>query len=105
MGARRAWLLLLAGGVLLAGAAPEARAEPSIWRRASHPRARAEARLLRGLERLLDAEEQAESDPEFANHFARAAVAMLDLARLPEPEDPRLAVAMAHALVSARMSA
>ena len=103
MRARRAWLPLAFGGVLLALGASDARAEPSLWRRASHPKARAEARLLRGLERLLDAEEQAQSDPEFSNHFARAAVAMLDLARLPEPEDPRLAVAMAHALVSARL--
>lgn len=101
MRARRVGLALAVGGVLLALRAVDARAEPSLWRRVSHPNARAEARLLRGLERLLDAEEQAASDPEFSNHFAKAAVAMLDLARLPEPEDPRLAVAMAHALVSA----
>lgn len=103
MRARRVWLPLAFGGALLALAVSDAHAEPSLWRRASHPQARAEARLLRGLERLLDAEEQAQSDPEFSNHFARAAVAMLDLARLPEPEDPRLAVAMAHALVSAQV--
>jgi tetratricopeptide (TPR) repeat protein len=100
MPAWRAWLPLVLGGLLVLGPS-ESRAEPSIWQRASHPRARAEARLLRGLERLIDAEEQAESDPEFANHFARAAVAMLDLARVPAPDDPRLAVAMAHALVAA----
>jgi tetratricopeptide (TPR) repeat protein len=103
MPARRACLSLVLGGALLLFRAPECGAEPSIWRRASHPHARAEARLLRGLERLIDAEEQAASDPEFANHFARAAVAMLDLARLPEPEDPRLAVAMAHVLVAAQL--
>jgi len=100
---RLAWLPLLFGGALLALGPARAHAEPSIWRRASHPQARAEARLLRGLERLIDAEEQTEADPEFSNHFARAGVAMLDLARLPAPEDPRLAVAMAHVLVSARV--
>jgi len=76
-------------------------AEPSLWSRAKNPNARAEARLLRGIERMLDAEDQARSDPEFANHFARAAVAMIDLARLPAPEDPRLCVLAARALLDA----
>ena len=83
--------------------APASRAEPSIWYRASHPRARAEARLLRAIERMLDGEGQIVTDPERASHFARAAVAMLDLQRPGVPEDPRLACAMARALLGANL--
>jgi len=78
-------------------------AEPSIWYRVSHPGARDEARLLRALERMLDKESQAAYDPEFARHFARAAVAMIDLMRPQPPEDPRLACAMARALVGSNL--
>jgi len=85
-------------GFALVALAPHAPAEPSLWYRASHPNARSEARLLRALERMLDREEQAASDPEVASHFARAAVAMFDLARV-RSEDPRLACAMARALI------
>ncbi len=90
---------LLAAELLVLGA--PSHAEPSIWYRAAHPRAATEARLLRGLERMLDNAEQAQADPEASTRFARAAVAMLDLVRVPAPEDPRLACAMANALLSA----
>jgi tetratricopeptide (TPR) repeat protein len=92
-------------GALLCGlalVAPSlARAEPSIWDRARHPGARSEARLLAALERMADAREQASDDAELSQRLARAAVAMVDLARLPAPADPRLAVAIATALVGA----
>jgi len=78
-------------------------AEPSIWYRASHPGARAEARLLRAVERMLDGETQSEGDPEMATDFARAAVAMFDLTKLSPLEDPRLSCAMARALVGSNL--
>ena len=93
----------VAVGLALAALAPGAVAGPSLWYRASHPNARLEARLLRAIERMLDAEEQSASDPEQASHFSRAAVAMLDLAHLPPPEDPRLACAMARALIGSNL--
>jgi len=99
---RSAWLAVVLGGATSLVAA-QSSAEPTVWQRARDPSAHAEARLLRGLERLLDAEAQAEPEPEFASHFSRAAVAMLDLARLPAPNDPRLACAMARALVLAHV--
>jgi tetratricopeptide (TPR) repeat protein len=88
---------------MLVARAPVSGAEPSIWYRASHPNARAEARLLRAMERMLDGEAQTEADPEVRMRFARAAVAMFDLMRQPSPEDPRLACAMARALVGANL--
>jgi tetratricopeptide (TPR) repeat protein len=87
----------------LVALSPPSRAEPSIWYRASHPKARGEARLLRAIERMLDGEGQVATDPERASRFARAAVAMLDLERVGQPEDPRLACAMARALVGANL--
>jgi len=93
----------LAVGLALVARAPGAVAEPSLWYRASHPQARAEARLLRAIERMLDAEEQAAADPELASHFSRAAVAMLDLAHAQPPEDSRLACAMARALIGSNL--
>lgn len=88
---------------VLVARAPVSRAEPSLWYRASHPSARPEARLLRAMERMLDGEAQSESDPEVARRFARSAVAMFDLMRQPAPEDPRLACAMASALVGSNL--
>jgi tetratricopeptide (TPR) repeat protein len=93
----------LALGFSLVALAPEAPAEPSLWYRASHPQARAEARLLRAIERMLDGEARAAADPEVASHFARSAVAMFDLARAPSPEDPRLACAVARALIGSNL--
>jgi tetratricopeptide (TPR) repeat protein len=90
-------------GVLLLALSTTSGAEPSIWYRASHPGARAEARLLRAVERMLDGETQSEGDPATARDFARAAVAMFDLTKLPPLEDPRLACAMARALVGAEL--
>jgi tetratricopeptide (TPR) repeat protein len=93
----------VAVGCALVALATNSPAEPSLWYRASHPSARAEARLLRGIERMLDREEQAASDPEVASRFARAAVAMMDLAHVPPPEEPRLACAMARALIGSNL--
>jgi tetratricopeptide (TPR) repeat protein len=56
--------------------------------------------LLAALERTLDARDQASASPALAENFARAAVAMADLARIDEPEDPRLACVMAQALLA-----
>lgn len=90
-------------GTALFALAPASGAEPSLWYRASHPQARSEARLLRAIERMLDYEREVTTDPERAERFARSAVAMLDLARPGTPEDPRLACAMARALVGANL--
>jgi tetratricopeptide (TPR) repeat protein len=97
--ARRALLLgLFALGL---GAPRVAVAEPSLWERVRHPGARAEERLLSALERMADAREQAAGDPELSQRLARASVAMADLAKLPAPRDPRLACALATALIAA----
>ena len=76
-------------------------AEPTLWQRARSPNAALEARLLTALERMLDAREQAGPDDEMAQRFARAALAMVDLARPGVPADPRLACAIATALIGA----
>src|SRR5262249_37908789 len=97
---RSARLAPLFAAGLFALAAPSS-ARPSIWRRVTHPNLRVEEQLLPGLERMLDRAEQVEADQERSRDFARAAVAMLDLKRVREPEDPRFAWVMAHALLAA----
>ena len=97
--ARARLVLTLFGGLLLT--ASHASAEPSLWERARHPGSRAEQRLLVGVERMLDARDEAGDDEELAQRFARAAVALVDLAKLPAPRDPRLACAIADALLGA----
>jgi tetratricopeptide (TPR) repeat protein len=79
--------------------ASDAAAGPTIWQRARSPNAAAEARLLAALERTLDAYEQASATPALADNLARAAVAMAGLARIEDPEDPRLACLIARALL------
>jgi tetratricopeptide (TPR) repeat protein len=87
--------------VALATSGPRLAAAPSLWERARHPAARTEARLLVALERMLDDEELAGADVETGERLARAAVAMIDLAKVRDPLDPRLAYFMARALVDA----
>lgn len=88
---------------LLLAVATATRAEPSIWYRASHPGARAEAGLLGALERTLDAQSLADAEPDVEIRIARAAVAMIELAGVRRPDDPRLACMMARALVGAKL--
>jgi tetratricopeptide (TPR) repeat protein len=94
----RAALAVVAAWLALS---PVAEAEPSLWQRAKSPSAVGEARLLAAIERLLDARDQAGGDDELAQRFARAAVALIDLAKPGQPADPRLACAMAQALLGA----
>jgi tetratricopeptide (TPR) repeat protein len=96
---RRTALLALVGLALVAPC--PAQAEPSLWERTRHPGARAEQRLLEALERMADGRERAQDDAELSRHLARASVAMADLAKIRLPRDPRLAVAIATALLAA----
>lgn len=73
-------------------------AAPSLWQRAKHP---AEARLLAGLERRIDEETLAAHEPDTALAIARAGVAMIELTKLENPADPRLAFMMARILIDA----
>jgi tetratricopeptide (TPR) repeat protein len=95
--------LALALFASFAANATELDAAPSLWERARNPNARTEARLLVGLERLLDARELAGPDVETADRIARAAVAMIDLTKVHTPADPRLAFVMARALLDAHV--
>jgi tetratricopeptide (TPR) repeat protein len=100
---RESRLVVAAGAfaVLLTAASRLAAAPPSLWERARYPGARSEERLLVGIERMLDEEELAGPDAETAERLARAAVAMIDLAKVREPRSARLAFVMARALVDA----
>lgn len=89
---------LLALGLLAAG--PSA-ARPTFWQRAREPSAALEYRLLLELEELLEAQELAGHDPEDFQRFARAGVAAIDLLRVREPKDARLACDMAETLIEA----
>ncbi len=91
---------LLALGVVVALAVPatRARAAPSVWQRAKNP---GEARLLVALERRLDEMALAAREPDTAERIARAGVALIELARINHPADPRLAFMMARVLLAA----
>jgi tetratricopeptide (TPR) repeat protein len=92
---------LLAGIAIALGAAP-ALAQPTLWQRVEHPRARAEAKLLASLERMLDdANRGAMVEIGLDRELARGAVVMIELSGLSEPSDPRLARVEAQALVEA----
>jgi tetratricopeptide (TPR) repeat protein len=98
---RRARSVLL--GLALFGFATPAVADPSLWQRAANPRARAEAKLLASLERMLDdASRGGMLEIGLDRELARAAVAMVELSGVgDEPSDPRLACAEALALIEA----
>jgi tetratricopeptide (TPR) repeat protein len=94
---RRAALAL---GVFVGLALPALRVEgaPSLWQRAKNP---GEARLLVALERRLDEIALAAREPDTAERIARAGVALIELARIDNPADPRLAFMMARVLLAA----
>jgi tetratricopeptide (TPR) repeat protein len=91
---------LLALGVVAALAVPATRAgaAPSVWQRAKNA---GEARLLVALERRLDEMALAAREPDTAERIARAGVALIELARIDQPADPRLAFMMARVLLAA----
>jgi tetratricopeptide (TPR) repeat protein len=98
---RRVSRALLSALVLLA-LAPPVVAESGFWQRFSEPRALMEQKLLSSLERTLDdASRGGMFEFGFDRELARGAVAMIELSGLTEPEDPRLAVVQARALVEA----
>jgi tetratricopeptide (TPR) repeat protein len=79
-------------------------AQPSLFRRVAEPRARAEAKLLASLERMVDeARQEGFVELGLGREFARAAVAMIELTGIDEPLDPRLACAEARALLDAEV--
>lgn len=97
---RRASALLV--GLFVTFVASSAFAQPSLFRRLTEPRARAEAKLLASLERMIDdARQEGFAELGLGREFARAAVAMIELTGMGDPEDPRLACASARAFLDA----
>ena len=77
----RRFRALLVGAAVALGAAP-AFAQPTLWQRVERPRARAEAKLLASLERMLDdANRGAMVEIGLDRELARGAVVMIELTR------------------------
>jgi tetratricopeptide (TPR) repeat protein len=92
----RAPVLLALCSLLAAGTA---RAQPSIWDKASDPTAYKAYQALSAVERMLSRAEESDFDFGLQRNFTRAALAMLELAgggRLP---DPRLKFLLADLLL------
>jgi tetratricopeptide (TPR) repeat protein len=82
-------------------AARSSPARPTFWERARDPDAAVESALLARLEFFLIEQATAGHDPSYFQHFARAGVAAIELSRVRQPKDLRLACAMGRILIDA----